>query len=68
MTNYAMNWRLFLYSRRWRRQQLGNAGATGRKLTVAGPRGSLVVPEDYAYRCMSAMNPECPHCAVAWKR
>ncbi|SUG13155.1 siderophore-interacting protein [Salmonella enterica subsp. arizonae] len=34
-----------------RSQPLGNGGAVrGDTLTIGGPRGSLVVPEDYAYQ------------------
>lgn len=31
-------------------QRLGNAGETGDRLAIGGPRGSLVVPDDYAFQ------------------
>ena len=41
----------------------------GDKLTVAGPRGFAGGAGRFTrISCMPAMNPECPHCAAAWKR
>ncbi len=51
MTNYAMNWRSISLFTTVGSPAAGQCQAQpGDKLTVAGPRGSLVVPEDYAYQ------------------
>jgi ferric-chelate reductase (NADPH) len=53
---------------RWRYcQQLGAGGKTGDKLVIGGPRGSLVVPEDYAWQLYVCDESGMPRCAaVCW--
>jgi NADPH-dependent ferric siderophore reductase len=40
----------------------------GDKLTIGGPRGSLVVPEIMRTRFMCVMNLECLRYVVGWRR